>query len=126
MKPKASFWLIATLLLTISLLAEAKQVEKVAKIGWLTSGSPIGTDVRSEFLRRKLSRLGYIEGKNLAIEFRSSEGKVDRLPRLADELVRLKIDVIYASSATIALSRRKLLKRSRSFFSVRQNLFQPD
>ena len=126
MKPKASFWLIATLLLTISLLAEAKQVEKVAKIGWLTSGSPIGTDVRSEFLRRELSRLGYIEGKNLAIEFRSSEGKVDRLPRLADELVRLKIDVIYASSATIALSRRKLLKRSRSFFSVRQNLFQPD
>jgi hypothetical protein len=58
--------------------AEAKQAEKVAKIGWLTSGSPIGRDVRSEFLRRELNKLGYIEGKKLAIEFRSSEGKVEQ------------------------------------------------
>jgi putative tryptophan/tyrosine transport system substrate-binding protein len=87
--------------------AEAKQAEKVAKMGWLTSGSQIGTDVRSEFLRQELKKLGYIEGKNLAIEFRSSEGKVDRLPGLADELVRLKVDVIYANSATIAAFAKK-------------------
>ena len=88
--------------------AEAKQAEKVAKLGWLTSGSPTGTNVRSEFLRQELNKLGYIEGKNLAIEFRSSEGKVDRLPGLADELVRLKVDVIYANSATIAAFAKKV------------------
>ncbi len=82
--------------------ADAQQQAKVAKIGWLTSGSPIGTDVRSEFLRQELNKLGYVEGKNLAIEFRSSEGKLDRLPGLAEELARLKVDVIYANSATIA------------------------
>jgi putative tryptophan/tyrosine transport system substrate-binding protein len=55
----------------------------------------------------RVRKLGYIKGKNLAIEFRSSEGKVDRLPALAEELVRLKVDVIYASSATIAASTKK-------------------
>ena len=55
-----------------------------------------------------MNKLGYIEGKNLAIEFRSSEGKVDRLPGLADELVRLKVDVIYANSATIAAFAKKV------------------
>jgi putative ABC transport system substrate-binding protein len=87
--------------------ADAQQPPKVAKIGWLTSGSPIGTDVRSELLRQELTKLGYIEGKNLVIEFRSTEGKVDRLPGLADELVRLKVDVIYANSATIAAFAKK-------------------
>jgi putative ABC transport system substrate-binding protein len=87
--------------------ADTQQPAKVAKIGWLTSGSLIGTDVRSEFLRQELSKLGYIEGKNLAIEFRSSEGKVDQLPGLAEELVRLKVDVIYANSATSAAFAKK-------------------
>jgi putative ABC transport system substrate-binding protein len=87
--------------------ADAQQSAKVAKIGWLTSGSPIGTDVRSESLRQELNKLGYVEGKNLTIEFRSSEGKVDRLPGLAEELVRLKVDVIYATSATIAAFAKK-------------------
>jgi putative ABC transport system substrate-binding protein len=87
--------------------ADAQQPPKVAKMGWLTSGLPFGTDGRSEFLKRELNRLGYIEGKNLAIEFRSTEGKVDLLPRLAEELASLKVDVIYANSATIAAFAKK-------------------
>jgi putative ABC transport system substrate-binding protein len=88
-------------------MAEAKQAEKIPKIGWLTSGSPIGTDMRSEFLRRELNKLGYIEGKNLTVEVRSTEGKTDRLPGLVDELVRLKVDMIYVNSATLAAFAKK-------------------
>jgi len=62
-KPKRFFWLLATLLPTIPLLVEAKQAEKVAKIGWLTSGSQIGTDLRSEFLRRELTNLAISRAK---------------------------------------------------------------
>ena len=71
---------IVVMLTVCGAMAEAKQAEKIPKIGWLTSGSPIGTDMRSEFLRRELNKLGYIEGKNLTVEVRSTEGKTDRLP----------------------------------------------
>ena len=53
--------------------------------------------------RRELLALGYIEGKNIAIEYRSAENKLDRLPALADELVRLKVDVLFAPSTNLAL-----------------------
>jgi ABC transporter substrate binding protein len=95
---------IVVVLAECGVAADAQQSAKVAKIGWLTPGS---TDVRSESLRQELNKLGYVEGKNLAIEFRSSEGKVERLSGLAEELVRLKVDVIYANSATVAAFAKK-------------------
>jgi putative ABC transport system substrate-binding protein len=95
---------IVVVLAECGVAADAQQLAKVAKIGWLTPGS---TDVRSESLRQELNKLGYVEGKNLAIEFRSSEGKVERLSGLAEDLVRLKVDVIYANSATIAAFAKK-------------------
>src|SRR5262245_63303650 len=68
------------------------QPKKVARIGYLMGASP--DPVRSEALRQGLRELGYVEGKTIVIEWRSAEGKPDRLPTLAAELVGLKVDVI--------------------------------
>ena len=90
--------LMAVALLTVVVIAEAQQQAKAHKIGWLGTRSAPGPDSGSEVIRRDLHALGYVEGKNIAFEFRYSEGKLDRLPALADELVRLKVDVILTSS----------------------------
>jgi putative tryptophan/tyrosine transport system substrate-binding protein len=79
-------------------VAEAQQA-KVPKIGLLSlRGSGY------ELFQRELRKLGYIEGKNIVIEFRSADNKLDRLPALADELVRLKVDVLFTRSTTDALA----------------------
>ena len=86
------------LLLTISLLTvssvEAQQPTKVPRIGYLNAVSPSTISDRIEALRQGLRELGYVEGKNILIEYRYAEGKLDRLPGLAAELVRLKVDII--------------------------------
>jgi putative ABC transport system substrate-binding protein len=88
-------------------LAQAQQQAKVAKIGELVfrPGSTLGSG--RESFRRALRELGYVEGKNIAFETRSAEGRIDRFPALADELVRLKVDVLFASSTTEALAFKK-------------------
>jgi putative ABC transport system substrate-binding protein len=75
------------------------QTIKVAKIGWLGEG---GAGSGREFFRQALADLGYVEGKNLTIEYRYSEGRPDRLPALADELIRLKVDVLVTPSGHLA------------------------
>jgi ABC-type uncharacterized transport system substrate-binding protein len=85
--------LSTVLLLTVS-LAQAQQPKKVARIGYLTSRAPASDSKRSEAIWLALRELGYIEGENIAIEYRYAEGKLDRLPELAAELVRLKVDII--------------------------------
>jgi len=95
-------WLVALALAPFH-LAEAQQQAKVAKIGWLgfrSASQAPGTEV----FRRELLKLGYVEGKNIAFEYRSAEGKPDRFPDLADELVRLKVDVIVTASTVGALA----------------------
>ena len=72
-------------------LAEAQQQAKIAKIGWLAFGSASRQGSGAEVFRREFRALGYVEGKNIAFEYRDAEGKPDRLPALADELVRLKV-----------------------------------
>ena len=67
---------------------------KVPRIGFLAAASPSAIPARIEAFRQGLRELGYVEGKNIVIEWRSAEGKLDRLPALAAELVRLKVDVI--------------------------------
>ena len=64
------------------------------RIGYLSSGDPASESARVEAIRLALRELGYIEGQNIAIEYRYTEGKLDRLPELAAELVRLKVDII--------------------------------
>ena len=74
--------------------AEAQQPTKVPRIGYLSVGSPSANAARIEAFRQGLRELGYMEGKNIVIEWRYAEGKFVRLPTLADELVRLKVDII--------------------------------
>jgi len=85
-------------------VAQAQQPEKVAKIGWLGVSSASRQAPGTELFGRELRELGYVEGKNIAIEYRSAEGKLDRLPAVADELVRLKVDVLLTSSTSGALA----------------------
>jgi len=87
----------AVLLLTVS-LAEAQQTKKVPRIGFLSATSPSSISARLEAFRQGLSELGYVEGKNVVIEYRYAEGKLDRLSELAAEVVRLKVDVIVTVS----------------------------
>jgi len=75
-------------------VAEAQQPKKVPRIGYLRQGSPSSAASEDDAFRQGLRDLGYVEGKNILIEYRYAEGKVDRVPDLATELVRLKFDAI--------------------------------
>ena len=79
-------------------LAAAQQAKKVPRIGYLSGTSPSVNSARVEAFRQGLHELGYVEGKNIIVEWRYAGGKLDRLPALAAELVRLKVDVIVASA----------------------------
>ena len=89
-----SFLLYAPCSLRFALRVEAQQPKKVPRIGYLSSIDPARESARSEAIRLALRELGYIEGQNIAIEYRYAEGKRDRFPELAAELVRLKVDII--------------------------------
>jgi putative tryptophan/tyrosine transport system substrate-binding protein len=80
--------------------AEAQQPKKVPRIGLLSTVSSSSITSRIEAFRQGLRELGYVEGKNIFIEHRSAEGKLDRLPALASELVHLKVDVIVTTGPT--------------------------
>ena len=82
------------IILTTAHLAEAQQPKKVPRIGYLSSVDAVRESSRAEAIRLALRELGYIEGQNIATEYRYAEGKLDRVPELAAELVRLKVDVI--------------------------------
>ena len=85
---------LCVLLSTLWVSAEAQQPKEVPRIGWLGAGSSPSQLPRTEAFRRGLRELGYVEEKNIVIEYRHAEAKYDRLPVLAAELVRLKVDVI--------------------------------
>jgi len=94
--------LVSTLilgLLAAPLPVEAKQAGKVYRIGWLSLRSGPPTGPRHMVFRQKLHELGYVEGQNLVIEWRSAKGEYERLPELAAELIRLKVDVIVTPSS---------------------------
>jgi putative ABC transport system substrate-binding protein len=84
-------------------LAEAQQPAKLLQLGILTFDVPRSEPFVEVFFQ-ELRRLGYVEGQNIAVEFRSAEGRVDRLPDLAAELVRPKVNVIFASATGAALA----------------------
>jgi putative ABC transport system substrate-binding protein len=98
MSRKIFLLLLATVLLVTAPPAEAQQPKKVPRIGYLSATNRAIDSPRSEEIRAALRELGYIDGQNIAIEFRYSEGKPDRAPDLAAELVRLKVDIIVVSA----------------------------
>src|SRR5262245_30430469 len=81
---------------------EAQQVGKVARIGWLWFDAQGASPQFREAFRQRLHDLGYIEGRNLVIEYKDAEGKIERLPALAAELVALKVDVIVAPATALS------------------------
>ncbi|HEV8342379.1 MAG TPA: ABC transporter substrate-binding protein, partial [Candidatus Binatia bacterium] len=91
---KISCLALGALLLGFSVPAEAQQPTKIPRIGFLAAVSSSTISARTEAFRQGLRELGYVEGKSFVIEWRYAEGKPDRLPALAAELVRLKVDVI--------------------------------
>jgi hypothetical protein len=91
--------LIAVVFLAGTVITEAQQPKKVYRIGYLSQFEPAREFPRSETTRLALRELGYVEGQNIAIEYRYAEGKPDRFPELAAELVRLKVDIIVAAGA---------------------------
>jgi putative ABC transport system substrate-binding protein len=93
-KPAFSSILVATLVLVLGVAAEAQQTGKIFRMGILDPSTASGSAVVWEALRQELSKLGWIEGKNIAIEYRFAELKAERLPELAADLVRLKVDLI--------------------------------
>ena len=94
MNKKIVLSVVVALILASFHLAEAQQAKKVPLIGFLTASSPSSISARIEAFRQGLRELGYVEGKNIAIEYRYAEGKQDRLSEFVAELVRLKVDVI--------------------------------
>ena len=99
---------LAIVILASVHLAEAQQAEKVYRIGYLSNGK--GTGRKHAAFRQALRDLGYVEGQNIVIERRFSKGKRARLPALADELVRLRVDVLFATSITAALAAKNATK----------------
>ena len=85
------------MLLALPFPARAQQPTKIPRIGYLSGTSPSTSSARREAFRQGLRELGYVEGKNIIIEWRYAEGKLDRLPALAAELLRLKVDIIISA-----------------------------
>ena len=90
---------LLALFLTLPLPGRAQQPKKVSRIGYLSSNDAATESTRAEAIRRALHERGYVEGQNIATEYRYSEGKFDRVPDLAAELVRLKVDIILVGGA---------------------------
>ena len=82
-------------------LAQAQQPKKVSRIGFLSATSPSAIAARTEALRQGLRELGYVEEKNIVIEYRYAEGNLDHLSELAAEMVRLKVDVIVSAGPPV-------------------------
>jgi len=87
---------LGSILLALGPPIEAQQQTKIARIGYLNPGDPVSRRYRTEAFRQGLKELGYVEGKNIIIEYRFAEARSERLPELARELVGLKVDIIFA------------------------------
>jgi putative ABC transport system substrate-binding protein len=97
--------LIGAMLFALCVSAEAQQAKKVPRIGYLNPRSGPGT--REEAFRQGLRELGYVEGKNIIIEYRWAAGKYERLRELADELARLKVNVFVTAATRPTLAAKE-------------------
>jgi len=94
---------LGAMLLALTCVAEAQQTGKIFRIGFLDASTSSGMTVLLDAFRQELTKLGWIEGKNITVEYRFAEQKNERLPELAAELVRLKVDLIVTSGGTTPL-----------------------
>jgi putative ABC transport system substrate-binding protein len=102
---------LCALFLALCVSAQAQQPRKVSKIGFLSPVSASGSTANLETFRQSLREFGYIEGKNIVIEYRWAEGKLDRLPELATELVGLGVDIIVTAGTPPVLAAKKATSR---------------
>ena len=100
MSKKIFYVALSAMLFALSFPVEAQQPKEVPRIGYLAA-SPSAVAARTEAFQQGLRELGYVEGKNIVIEWRSAEGKPDRLPPVAAELVRLKVNVILTTGSSV-------------------------
>ena len=107
MKAKFLVYALPVLILATIHLAGAQQPEKLHRIAFLLGGPSSSYSARIDVFKQGLKELGYVDGKNIAIEYRSAEGEADRLLDLAAELVRLKVDIILATATPSVLAVKK-------------------
>ena len=107
MRKKITALALGALLFALNFPAEAQQAGKIFRIGFLDASTASGNAVLLEAFRQELRKLGWIEGKNFAIEYRFADQKTERLPELAAELVRLKVDLIVVSGVPSASAAKK-------------------
>ena len=107
LKIKIGLFVFAILLLGIVHPGHAQQAEKIFRIGLLDPSNASGSAVSLKAFWQEIRKLGWIEGRNITIEYRFAEGKTDRLHELAADLVRLKVDVIVATSTSVALAAKR-------------------
>ena len=100
--------LVVVVLLAVAVIAETQQQAKVSKIGWLSARATSNSG--QEVIVRMLRDLGYVESKNIAFEYRYANNQLDRFPALADELVRLKVDVLLTPGTPGALAFKNATK----------------
>jgi putative ABC transport system substrate-binding protein len=101
MRKTIFIWLLATVFLATVSLAEAQQAGKVPRIGVVPGASdPVNAGPAVDAFRQAMREVGYIEGKNIQVEYRYDEGKVDQLPRIVAELIQLKVDVLVLTAMT--------------------------
>jgi ABC-type uncharacterized transport system substrate-binding protein len=112
MKRKVSRVALCVMLFALCFSAEAQQPKKLPRIGYLvTAGDPGNPDSHDKAFRERLRDLGYIEGKNILIEYRYLEGKRNRIPSLVAELVELKVDVLVASTPPAIRAAKEATKK---------------
>jgi putative tryptophan/tyrosine transport system substrate-binding protein len=104
MKRKITVLILCAMLFALCLPVEAQQPKKVPRIGFLETSTASGIAVYAAAFQQELRKLGWIDGQNITIEYRFGEQKLERLPELAAELVRLKVDVIVGASTASALA----------------------
>jgi putative ABC transport system substrate-binding protein len=113
---RSALWLaVCALLFALRVPAEAQQQTKVSKIGWLSARG--AANIGQETIVGMLRDLGYVEGKNVAYEYRFADDKLDRLPALAEELVRLKVDVLVTPGTPGALALKKATQTNPIVFT---------
>jgi putative ABC transport system substrate-binding protein len=99
--------LVAVVLLALGMVAEAQQPGKTFRIGFLDNATASASAVRLEAFRQELRKLGWIEGKDISIEYRFAEQKLERLAELAADLVRLKVDLIVVTGGPTPLAAKR-------------------
>ena len=104
MKRKITVFALCAMLSALCASAEAQQPGKIFRIGYLDASTASGSMVLLDVFRQELDKLGWIEGKNITIEYRFAEQKPERIPELAAELVRLKVDLIVVAGLGPALA----------------------